>query len=511
MTDPFLTLLGANFRRWIGSRGFVMVAVAALFPLALTGAWVGTHQSDVSAPTVTWDPAQAAEGQNVTFTGTVVNTGSQALARFNATLSVGQVVGNTLRAEATNSTEVEGLQPGQARTVSLVWQARAGTYWVLLDADTGDAVGEVDEFNNQKPLPFVVQYKAPDAAATPSLPGNLTGGANATSLAGAAITDLVLPSSIAPGGAAKFTATVVNNGPDTLTNATVIVRVGSAFGTNFFPRQDKTEQVTLAPGASQQVVLDWPAASAGAYFVQAYVNVSAAQRDADAGDNARQAPVLVQPVIPADFTPPAPPEKLTIKDFYLNVLTFVHLRVLIPLIALFFAAGIIADERETGALPYLLTRPVPRWAIPVAKFLAGFAVAAIAVVIGLVGAFALLFGQPGGDIGYLTTPLFVSLLALFVYGAFFVLLGTVVDRPYLVGLAFVIGWEVLAPNFVPWVGNLTIIQHVGNVIQGWHLDQGLQWLPEGPDATQALLLILVVGVGFLALSAAVMKRREFTV
>jgi ABC-2 type transport system permease protein len=513
MADPFFTLLGLNFRRWLGSRGFVMVAVAALFPMGLTGAWIGTHQADVAAESLTWAPANIEDGDNVTFTGVIANTGHVVAPDFNATLSVGSVTGSSLLPLGTNVTTISGLQPGERRQVALVWQARAsaainGALYALLDADTADVVGEVDEFNNQKPVPVPVLYKLPTAAQAPALPGNLTGAANATSVADVAVTDLALPSALVAQGEGRFVATVTNRGPDPLVNATVVVRVGSPSGTFFFPRKDLTQPLDLAPGATQTVELVWTGAAEGAYWAQAYVNVSAAQRDPTGGDNAMQKPLTIQ----SDATagePPAPPEKLTIKEFYIRVLSLLMIALVLPFIALFYAGGVIADEREAGTLPFLLTRPVPRWVLPLAKFLAGFAVAAIAVVVGFVAAFVLLFGQPGGDLGFLSTPLLASLLALFIYGAFFALMGTFIDRPYIAGLAFIIGWENLAPILVPWVSNLTIRQHLLNALGGWRLDQGLQWLPEGVDATNALILVALAGVAFVAGAALVAKRREW--
>jgi ABC-type transport system involved in multi-copper enzyme maturation permease subunit len=318
----------------------------------------------------------------------------------------------------------------------------------------------------------------------------------------------------------QFTATVRNAGPDAATDAPVHLRVVTPTGLSFFPEAQTAQNVTLAPGESTTVSLNWTAAP-GSYYLEAWVETPNGTRDADDANNHASAPFTVDPRLPDDLTHPKPDEKLTIKEFYGNILSFLHLTVLIPLVALFYAAGTVADAREDGSLPYLLTRPVPRWLFPPTKFLASFLVAGLAMLIGVALTYGLLFGMTveGASVGFLVTPLLISLFALFVYGAVFTLLGVWIERPYLIGLAFVLGWEVVAGSFVQWVSNLTIRHYILRAVtgdpdvatDGWLFDQGLQWLPAGDVARNALFALLGIGVVALVASSIVMKRREFEI
>lgn len=511
MAQPFVPLLTTNLKGWLSARGFWMVTVAALFPLVLTGAWVATHQGDVATQDLTWNvTGPITEGDAVEFTAVVQNTGGSSVGTFNASIAVGRVFGATLRPDATTTVEIDGLAPGERRTINLSWVAKPGVFFALADADSQDVIGEIDEFNNQEPKPIVVNYARPDPSAGPTAPENLTGGANATTEVALSVARVEMPENPKVGENVTIRAVAANAGPGEATNATLTVRVGRLFGATLVPFREQSENVVVPPGGEASVEVVWPAQE-GAFWVEAFVRTGGEQLDADGADNHRAEPVVVNPEAADDLTPPEPPEKLTIKEFYIEILSLLHVRILIPFIALFYAAGVLSDERERGTLAYLLTRPVQRWIIPLTKFVASFAVASVAVSIGIVATFALLFGAtPSGDIGFLTTPLLVSLLSLFAYGAFFILLGVVVDRPYLVGAAFVIGWETVAAIFVPWVRNLTISQHLLNAIGGWRLDQGVQVLPEG-DSVRAVWVLLIAGVGFLAASAYVMRRREFDV
>lgn len=520
MAGPGPLLFKASLKSWFGAKGFWMVVVAALVPLLLTGAWLVTHQRDLRAVDASWDVEDPIEGQSVNFTATVKNVGRTAAGAFNATLVVGPKVGASISGEASQNQHFDGLKAGQTGTVNLTWKARAGVFWVGLQADSGDSVGEIEEFNNLYARPFVVNYSQPRAAAGPTPPGNLTGNRSAGPRADLALTDLGWePADLHALTNATFTITVTNNGPDRVENANVTLHVGQAFGNRIFPSAQSLGNISLDPGQSSPVTLAWRA-QAGAYWAEAYVNTSAAARDANAGDNYANRSFVVNPQLdPKDTPPEQATKKETITDFYLQVLSLLHLRLLIPFIGLWYAAGALTDDRERGNLPYLLTRPINRAVLPLTRFLAGFLVAAAALVLGLLATFGLLFGTPQGNLGLLTTPLLASLLALFAYGGFFTFLGVMTNRPYILGVAFVLGWETVAPRFVTWVDGLTISHYVlrsiigtpEDPLDGWRLDQGLEWLPHGSQALGALRILLLVGVGFLVAASWAIRRREFDV
>jgi hypothetical protein len=334
----------------------------------------------------------------------------------------------------------------------------------------------------------------------------LTGNASANGTYDAAVQDLSVPSAAKPGDSVTFTATFANHGSAPF-NGTGTLRVGRMFGAQFAALKDVSKNLTLAPGATDTLDFTWNVQE-GALWAEAWVNTTDGHDTSPADNHAAKA-FTVDPVLGPDATPPPPPLRLTIKDFYLQILSLLHLRVLLPLVALFYAGGVLADERERGTLPFILTR-AERWTLPVTKFIAGYIVAAVAVVLGILGTYALLFGTPSTDPGFLVTPLLVSLLTLFVYGCFFTLLGVLVERPYLIGLAFVIGWETIVSLFVQPVRQFTINQHIGEAVSGWSLNT-VQWLPTGEGPMRALLLLVVAALAFLGGAAAWMKRREFDV
>jgi hypothetical protein len=307
-----------------------------------------------------------------------------------------------------------------------------------------------------------------------------------------------------------------------VTDANLTFRVGQVFSGFNYPNQEMLRNVSLASGQSQLFQLQWQNVSAGVYWSEAFVNVTDAQ-DPDGANNHQAEPFVVHVRLPSDAKFPDPPERLTIKQFYAEIIGNIQISMLIPFIALFYAAGAIADDRERGNLAYILTRPVPREMIPAAKFVASFLVSSVALTIGVLGTYFLLLGTPNfgaKDVGLLTTPLFISLLALLCYGALFLLVGVVFERPYLTGLIF-IGWEWFVavgsvvqltgftqPILAPWVKNATIYHHLNKAFTTWKVDAGVQWLP---TEVQSLWWVLGGTVAALVASAVVMRTREFDV
>ncbi|HVL86628.1 MAG TPA: CARDB domain-containing protein [Candidatus Thermoplasmatota archaeon] len=560
MAAPIGTLFGLSLRGWLSARGVWAAFAVALVPMLLTGSWVATHPADVEVTGVFADLERIRDGDEVTFAVQLRNVGGVDVGGFNVSLSVfhalPRVEGNRLvvnnetgRLAWEMSAEtrmrpsrdffqgerlverVEGLPAGASTTVTFSWQAKFGVWLVLAQADPEDAVGEINERNNLaqhrppgtealargEPTPLVVPFRLPEAG--PRAPTGLEG-------EGETQANLSVRVEFAPREPRLFefvniTATVVNSGPEPVENATFRLRAGRVDGGAFSivpPVQDQLRTVSLGVGNSSTITISWQPPFLETYWIQAYAQPPAGALDPSPDDNVVAVPFgmlmpdhrqLVEDLRPLLAPQLEPPPRATIKAFYQAIFEFLHLHIILPFVALFYAAGVLADERERGTLPYVLTRPIPRWLLPLAKFAAGFVVAATAVILGIAAAFAVMFGAPGGDVGFLTTPLLASLAALFAYSAFFVLLGVLVDRPYLVGVAFVLGWETIAGALVPWVSNLTISHHVRKAFGGWPMDQGVQWAPAEGEPTTALLVVLLSGVAFLVAAAVAMKRREF--
>jgi ABC-type transport system involved in multi-copper enzyme maturation permease subunit len=530
----FGILLKNAFKSWFGPKGIILLLVAAAFPAILTGAWVVTHLADPAAVSLSWDPVEPQQGEEVNFTGVIRNDGRASTGDFNATVSLWRAIGidpfteDVIFARPVNRTEpVPSLSPGEEITLSFSWTPQnQGGFAVFLVADPDDEVGEVEDSNNVIGNVILVgaAVQGPDEA--PEAPQNLTGVSSASEMVDANVTEIRIDSlPLRPDEEARFEAIIANDGPTDLREAEVVVQVGTARGNQLFPSQTMRQVVNVSAGETANVTLTWPDADPGSFWVQAYVNVSANQTDGVAENNFLTRAFVVNPGPLGDIERPELPERLTIKSFYLQVL-LLHFWIIVPFIALFFAGGVVSDEKSEGNLVYLLTRPIPRFMIPLSKFVAGFVTGAVAVSLANVAAFLILFGFGAErDIGYLTTPLIASLLAFFAYMAIFTFLGVIFERPYVVGILYILVWEALGLfdsllqssnidvqiEVADWVENFTVIFNLGKALETWPLDQGFVFLPEAEAAVSALRNIVVAGLVFLVLACIVMQMRQFDV
>ena len=201
-------------------------------------------------------------------------------------------------------------------------------------------------------------------------------------------------------------------------------------------------------------------------------------------------------------------------DLYAIVVAVYWIRNVLPLMALFHATSLIADEVEGKTLTYLLTRPLTRPSILAGKFAAYLATSlGIALPAAVLTFFILMTARGWSGVGASVPDLFRDLgvvaLTLLVYGALFTLLGVLLRRPVIPGLLFLFGWELMAnlPGYLP---RFTLTAWLRSLIHHRPAQEGIadlfgQVLPTG----QSLIVIVVSSVVFLAAAAWVFSHKEY--
>ena len=170
------------------------------------------------------------------------------------------------------------------------------------------------------------------------------------------------------------------------------------------------------------------------------------------------------------------PPQVTPTELYGAIVVFYYIGAVLPLVALFYATALIADEVEGRTITYLFTRPIPRPAILVGKF-AAYVVAALSLTLpSLVLTFFLLLTTRRGDLAAGTPDLFrdmgVLALTLLSYGALFTLLGVLLKRPMIPGLLFVFIWEWVSklPGYMP---RLTLTAYLKSLVTHRPAEEGI--------------------------------------
>lgn len=135
----------------------------------------------------------------------------------------------------------------------------------------------------------------------------------------------------------------------------------------------------------------------------------------------------------------------TQSEVYADVVSILVFRI-VALMSAIFTTAIISQEVELKTISYLLTRPIPRPKLLLARF-----AASVVVVFGL-GVFGLVAASIGvmGSAGLSNPILYRDIMAVGVgsiaYGGLFLLVSLLINRAMIVCLLFAFGWETAVPN-----------------------------------------------------------------
>ena len=192
------------------------------------------------------------------------------------------------------------------------------------------------------------------------------------------------------------------------------------------------------------------------------------------------------------------------------------LRFVIPVLGVFYGTALMADEIEDKTITYLFTRPIPRGAVLVGKYLAYLACTSLVVLPSVMVVYFLLvrFSEIPSTFGQLLTDLGLLALGLAVYGAVFALVGAVFKRPLVIGLVFAFGWEQVAMVMPGYMKRFTIAYYIQSLVPHAMPGDGVVNMLQGlfrdsPPVAVALTWLAVYLVIFLYLAARTVERKEY--
>ena len=194
-----------------------------------------------------------------------------------------------------------------------------------------------------------------------------------------------------------------------------------------------------------------------------------------------------------------------------------YLRFIVPVLGVFYGTSLIADEVEDKTITYLFTRPIPKGAVLLGKYLA-YLISTIFVVLPSVMIVYLLIvpmqGSLGGSFLDLLKDLTLLALGLAVYGAVFAFIGAKFKRPLLIGLIFIFGWEqvsLVIPGYLKYASVAFYLQAL--VPHAMPNDGAMSMIQsifrETPGLVTSLIGLAVIWAVFLALATRVVERREY--
>jgi ABC-2 type transport system permease protein len=197
---------------------------------------------------------------------------------------------------------------------------------------------------------------------------------------------------------------------------------------------------------------------------------------------------------------------------------FLFLRFIVPILGIFYGTTLIADEVEDKTITYLFTRPIPRSAVLIGKYLAYLASTVFIVLPSVMLVYFLVVPVGGGSIAAtfpgLLRDLALLAMGLAVYGALFAAVGAWVKRPVLIGLFFAFGWENFALALPGYLKRFTIAFYTQGLVPHAMPQENLlstlqSFFRESVTPLQAVVTLAGVLAVSLALAARAVERREY--
>jgi ABC-type transport system involved in multi-copper enzyme maturation permease subunit len=192
------------------------------------------------------------------------------------------------------------------------------------------------------------------------------------------------------------------------------------------------------------------------------------------------------------------------------------LRFIVPVLGVFYGTALMADEVEDKTITYLFTRPIPRGAVLLGKFLAYLACTFLVVLPSVMIVYFLLvpFSELPATFGNLLVDLGLLALGLAVYGGVFAFVGAYFKRPLVIGLIFAFGWEQVVLALPGYLKQFTIAYYLQGLVPHAMPSDGVTSILQGmfqtsPPVWVCLAWLFAYLGGFLYLATRVVERKEY--
>ncbi len=192
-------------------------------------------------------------------------------------------------------------------------------------------------------------------------------------------------------------------------------------------------------------------------------------------------------------------------------------RFVVPVLGVFYGTSLIADEVDDKTITYLFTRPVPRSAVLLGKYLSYLACVVLLVLPSVLVIYFLVVpigGHVGESFPALVEDLGMLVVGLAAYGAVFAFAGARLKRPLIVGLVFAFGWETTVLVIPGYLRRLSVAYYLQALVphampQESSITALLQGLQELPPVWVGLLSLTGITVVALWLAGRAVEKREY--
>jgi ABC-2 type transport system permease protein len=195
-----------------------------------------------------------------------------------------------------------------------------------------------------------------------------------------------------------------------------------------------------------------------------------------------------------------------------------YIKFIVPVLGVFYGTSLIADEIDDKTITYLFSRPIPRAAVLLGKFLSYMACTILLVLPSVVIVYFLVVPIGAGGIGAQFPSLLADLgmlaIGLAAYGALFAFVGSRLKRPLVVGLVFAFGWEQAVLFFPGYLKRATVAYYLQALVphampQDSAVNVLMQIFQEIPSVASSVASLLAITVLTLWLAGRTVEQREY--
>lgn len=195
-------------------------------------------------------------------------------------------------------------------------------------------------------------------------------------------------------------------------------------------------------------------------------------------------------------------------DSFIHWVTAAYLTFLLPMLAFINGGSSIRDDMRRNAVDYVLTRPIPRWAFLVFRFVAQWISVQLSYLVILGGIYSIGLFRDIPELASTFPYVFVAqILALTVFLAFGFLCGTLTSRYLVLGVVYGGIVEIGISRIPIQLSQLSMMRHVRAIV---HSLQPFSWtdLLGTESATAGATTLLAFTAVLLLLTAGLFARRE---
>jgi ABC-2 type transport system permease protein len=181
--------------------------------------------------------------------------------------------------------------------------------------------------------------------------------------------------------------------------------------------------------------------------------------------------------------------------------------VLLPVVSFTFSTAALGNELRRGTIANLLLKPIPRWSVLAAEYVAAV-LATLVVLLPAIVVAQLLAARGAGSGVLLEATVVATIAGVLAYSAVGVLLSLLLSRALLVGLAYALLWEGAVVGVAPSASSLSVRGYVEGILAAILNGGGGPALSTRLGPVSATVLALVVTLLALVLAQTRLARMD---